>query len=134
MSREFLLVAHLLLGTLFFCFFVNGLTGFISKSTQRVRILLNGTSCMAIVAWMVVFFSTWIVSPRSSLAANSVPAHWYHCAMAWMAPILATTVAVIVIRYGAQLYRERKVHGVLTLLFIIAFWTAAVAGGIGSYQ
>lgn len=133
-GREFWLMAHLLLGALFFYFFVHGLAGLVSKSTQRLRILLNGTWSMALISWAVVILGTWVVSLRWDAAPDSSTLlQWHGTAMAWMAPMLATTVAVIVVRYGTQLYRETKVRGALSLLFIIAFLTAAAAGDLGAF-
>ena len=129
-SREFWLIAHPFLEVLLIYFFINVLTGFISKSMQRVRILLNGTWCMAIVSWIMVFCGTWVFSP--GLSAGPGPDRCRQFAMAWMAPILATTVAVLIIRYGTQLYREAKVRRVLSALMTIAFLAAAVAGGLGA--
>ncbi len=148
-SQEFLFVTHLLLGALFFYFFMSGLRGLVSKSTQRVRTLLNGTWNMAVTAWVAVLISTWVVYPwRSSgpapgtsaspapgsftLSLNSCLSQGHQFAMAWIAPILATTIAVIVFRYGAHLYREAKVRRALSVLLILAFLTATVTSGVST--
>jgi hypothetical protein len=145
------------LGALFLLAFAGGLAGiyslrpsWLTHTGLRERIVrLNvGTTAMAVIAWLTVITGTWIIypwyrdaaatSPKSLLLANPNLAGWHNFGMewkehiAWMAPILATAVAYIVIRYGLRLANMPKVrHAVLTL-FIIAFAAAGIAGLFGA--
>lgn len=122
---------------------------------EGVYRLVAGTWIMAIVAWVTVFFGTYTVYPwyrasppsganladypRSYLLADPSRSGWHTFAMewkehvAWLAPILATTVAFIVLRYGPRLAQEPKIRNAATLLFVIAFLAAAVAGVMGAF-
>ena len=76
--------------------------------------------------------------PRYYLLSNEHTAGWHEFGMewkehvAWLSPILATCVAVIVTGYGTQLLREQKLRRALMLLFVLAFLAAAVAGLFGA--
>jgi hypothetical protein len=125
----------------------------------KVRLVrLNiGTVVMAIAAWGTVITGTWIVYPwyraapptgttgealeafpRYFLLANESTAEWHTFGMewkehiAWIAPILATAVAYIVLRYGRQLSIEPKLRNVLIWVFICAFVAAGIAGLFGA--
>ncbi|HSF29491.1 MAG TPA: hypothetical protein VLK82_03325 [Candidatus Tectomicrobia bacterium] len=123
---------------------------------ERLRRLIVGTWIMAIVAWLTVFTGTYIVYPwyrarppadvanlaqfpRSYLLANPDLAAWHTFGMewkehvGWLSPMLATTVAYVVVRYGRQLANEPKIRQALLVLFTIAFLTAAVAGLFGAF-
>jgi hypothetical protein len=52
--------------------------------------------------------------------------------VAWFAPILATAVAYVVVRYGPQLAGEPQIRRALLMLFTLAFLVASVAGVIGA--
>jgi hypothetical protein len=52
--------------------------------------------------------------------------------VAWISPILATTVAFIVVYYGASLIRHDRVRKTTLLLFVLAFLFAAIAGLFGA--
>jgi len=158
-DRELWTVIHgMLLGALFLLAFAGGLAGLyslrwelVTPSGLRERLprLEIGTSVMAIVAWLTVITGTWIVypwyraavptSPRSMLLADPARALWHTFGMewkehvAWMAPLLATAVAFVVIYYGPRLAQEPKVRQALMALFVIAFAAAAVAGLFGAF-
>jgi hypothetical protein len=122
---------------------------------ERMRRLRAGTWIMAITAWLTVITGTYIVYPwyratpsvdadltmfpRSYLLANPEIAAWHTFGMewkehiAWLSPILATTVAYVVVRYGMQLAREGQIRFALIVLFSIAFFAAAVAGLFGAF-
>ena len=53
--------------------------------------------------------------------------------VAWMAPILATAVAFVVVRYGSRLAEESRIRQALIILFTIAFLAAAPAGLFGAF-
>jgi hypothetical protein len=77
--------------------------------------------------------------PRSYLLDNPNLATWHTFGMewkehiAWLAPMLATAVAFIVVRYGAQLARESRIRQALMTFFTLAFLAAAVAGLFGAF-
>ena len=71
--------------------------------------------------------------------ANVNTADWHNFGMewkehiAWIAPILATVVAVIVAYYGVQLIKHQRLRMALMVLFTLAFASAAVAGLFGAF-
>jgi hypothetical protein len=145
------------LGALFLLAFAGGLAGiyslrpsWLTHTGLRERIVrLNvGTTAMAVIAWLTVITGTWIVypwyrdaaatSPKSLLLANPNLAGWHNFGMewkehiAWIAPMLATAVAYIIIRYGLRLANMPKVRQAVLALFIIAFAAAGIAGLFGA--
>lgn len=158
-DREAWTVLHgMLLGAVFLLAFAGGLAGlwslraeFLTPGGLRERIprLEIGVLVMAVVAWLTVITGTWIVypwyraptpdSPRSKLLANPSTALWHRFGMewkehiAWLAPILATTVAFVVFYYGPRLANEPKIRNALITLFTLAFVAAAVAGLFGAF-
>ena len=144
-------------GALFLLAFAGGLAGLYSLRTglvtphgvvERVRRLKIGVVAMAVAAWGTVLTGTWVVypwyrdtattSPRSTLLADPDTADWHHFGMewkehiAWLSPILATTVAFIVVYYGTNLIRHDRVRKTAIALFVLAFGFAAVAGTLGA--
>ncbi len=122
---------------------------------ERLHRLSAGTWIMAIVAWLTVITGTYIVYPwyranppagttnltrfpRSYLLANPGLAGWHNFGMewkehvAWFAPILATAVAYVVVRYGPKLADETKIRDAAMVLFVLAFLAAGVAGLFGA--
>src|SRR5207247_219760 len=73
-------------------------------------------------------------SPKSMLTADPATADWHTFGMewkehvAWIAPILATIAAGLVVYYGAYLARNRTVRNIAIGFFVAAFATAPVAG------
>ena len=123
---------------------------------ERIPRLLIGTTVMAVVAWLTVIVGTWIVYPwyraappagttdltrfpRSLLLSSPDTAEWHNFGMewkehvAWIAPILATAVACVVVRYGARLAEDRRMRQALIVLFVVAFGAAAAAGLFGAF-
>ncbi|HEX5993922.1 MAG TPA: hypothetical protein VFY84_02140 [Jiangellales bacterium] len=146
------------LGAVFLLAFAGGLADLYSLKpalltsagiTERMRRLKIGVVAMAVAAWATVITGTWVVypwyrdpspdSPRSRLLANPDTADWHEFAMewkehiAWLSPILATTVAFIVVYYGPQLISYDRVRRTTTGLFVAAFAFAAVAGAFGAF-
>ncbi len=144
-------------GAVFLLAFAGGLAGLYSLRPQlltsagvaeRLRRLKVGVVVMALAAWGTVITGTWIVypwyrektpnSPRSQLLANPNTKGWHEFGMewkehiAWLAPILATVVAFIVLYYGANLIRHDRVRRTAITLFVLAFAFAAVAGTLGA--
>lgn len=157
-DREFWTLVHgMIFGALFLLGFAGGLEGLYSLRPQllapagirdRARRLKIGVVAMAVAAWGTVITGTWIVypwyrdpaktSPRSTLLADEATAGWHEFGMewkehvAWFAPILATVVAFIVLRYGKRLAEMPFLRKTLIVTFVLAFGAAAVAGLMGA--
>jgi hypothetical protein len=77
--------------------------------------------------------------PRYFLLASEKTAEWHTFGMewkehvAWIAPILATSVAIVVFYYGRQLVKEPAIRRALMVLFTLAFAAAAIAGVFGAF-
>ncbi|HEU5103327.1 MAG TPA: hypothetical protein VFU22_30110 [Roseiflexaceae bacterium] len=121
---------------------------------ERMTRLVSGTWLMAIAAWGTVITGTYIVYPwyrakppeganlidypRYYLLDNPRLAEWHTFGMewkehvAWFAPILATVVAFVVLRYGKRLAEYPFLRKALIATFIVAFGAAAVAGLMGA--
>ncbi|MBI2941874.1 MAG: hypothetical protein HYY04_15700 [Chloroflexi bacterium] len=158
-ARELWTVIHgMVLGALFLLAFAGGLAGLYSLRPEWVTVgglreriprLEIGTTVMAVVAWLTVITGTWIVypwyraadprSPRSLLLADPNKALWHTFGMewkehvAWLAPILATAVAYVVVYYGPRLADEPTIRRALMVLFVVAFAAAGVAGLFGAF-
>ena len=125
---------------------------------ERMVRLSSGVWIMALAAWATIISGTYIVYPwyraappkgttgaalldypRYFLLANPKLAEWHNFGMewkehvAWFAPMLATAVAFVVIRYGWRLSENPKIRWALMVLFVAAFATAAVAGLFGAF-
>ena len=130
----------------------SSLTG--AERTERVWRLKWSTGAMAVVAWLLVITGTYVIYPwyraappegvadlsaypRSFLLADASISVLHSFGMewkehvAWFAPILATTVFYIVVKYGPQLSQDDRLRKMAFVLFILAFAAAAVAGVIG---
>ena len=122
---------------------------------ERLWRLKLGTGIMALVAWLTVISGTYIVYPwyrapapegatdltsypRNLLLSDPAISGWHTFGMewkehvAWFAPILATAVFYIVLKYGPQLAQEDRIRKIALVLFIIAFAAAAIAGLFGA--
>lgn len=79
-------------------------------------------------------------SPRDFLISNvsGDTENWHTFAfewkehVAWVAPMLATSAAVLVTTYGQRLAGESRLRRVGIVLFVLAFVVAAVAGLLGA--
>jgi hypothetical protein len=157
-SHEFWALVHgLFLGGAFLLAFTGGLAGFYSLRPElltaegvreRTRRLEWGTSAMAVLTWLTVIVGTWIVypwyredtpdSPRSELLANPDTKDWHEFAMewkehiAWIAPLLATAAAFMVLYYREDLVKNSLAKRIAITLFIGAFVCAAIAGILGA--
>jgi hypothetical protein len=151
------LVHGLILGTLFLLAFAGGLASLYSFRSEliteagireRIRRLKIGTTTMAVLAWLTIISGTWIVYPwyrepdadsaRSVLLSDPDTEQWHTFAMewkehiAWIAPMLATAAAFIVVYYGAGLVRNRPLRILAITLFVGGFVVAAIAGLLGA--
>ena len=159
-TREFWALIHgIVLGGAFIVAFSGGLASFWRLSAGhltgsaipgRIKELTAGTTAMAALLWLTVISGTWIVypwyreedkdSPRSLLLADEDNADWHEFAMewkehiAWIAPMLATVAAFIVIYYKGDLFRapNRTARTVALGCFIAAFAIVVIAGLLGA--
>lgn len=121
---------------------------------DRLFRLKLGTTIMAVVAWLTVLSGTYIVYPwyravppegadlsqypRYFLLDNPSLSAWHTFGMewkehiAWFSPILAVVVAYLVIKYGSTLASDARMRNMITVLFILAFATAGIAGLFGA--
>jgi hypothetical protein len=122
---------------------------------ERVRRMQWGLWVMAIMAWATVISGTWIVYiwyrakppenadlvnyPRYFLLSKPHTAGWHTFAMewkehvAWIVPIVATSVAFIVSHYGRSLVAMPKLRKAAMWFLIIGFGCAAIAGAYGAF-
>jgi uncharacterized membrane protein len=123
---------------------------------ERMLRLKAGVVGMAVVAWLTVIAGTWIVypwyrdaPPEGTTDLTDYPRYfllddpnldqWHKFGMewkehvAWIAPILATIVAFIVVYYGNQLIVDKRLRYVAMTLFVMAFVTAGIAGLMGAF-
>ena len=157
-QREIWAVVHgLLIGGPFLLAFAGGLVALAGLRADqlttegiqvRVRQLRIGTCLMAGMAWTIALIGIWVLlpwyaedtpdSPRSLLLADSSTRQWHEFADVWkthvafMAPILATAAAALVVYYGPTVARDRTVRNVIFTLFVAAFAVASLAAVIGS--
>jgi hypothetical protein len=113
---------------------------------SRTRRLLIGTWLMAAAAWGVVLTGTWIVYPwyreeggiRDALLASPNTELWHTFGMewkehvAWIAPFLATAVAVTIWHYRRHPKKLEALRKPLIATFTAAFLIAGVAGLFGA--
>ena len=122
---------------------------------ERLRRLIAGTWIMAVTAWLTVISGTYTVYPgyrakplegvdlrqfpRSFLLSEENLAAWHTFGMewkehvGWLAPILATAVAYVAMRYGASLATNDTLRRGVMILFALAFVIAAIAGVFGAF-
>jgi hypothetical protein len=157
-TREIWALVHgLLIGGPFLLAFAGGLVALAGLRSEyltaegirsRVAQLRIGASLMAVMAWAIVFIGIWVLlpwygearpdSPRSLLLADPRTRQWHEFADVWkthvafMAPILATAAAALVVYYGRTLAHDRVVRKLLLALYLGAFAVASVAALLGS--
>jgi hypothetical protein len=77
-------------------------------------------------------------SPRSILLSDPSTRQWHEFADVWkthvafMAPILATAAAALVVHYGRTLAHDRVARNIVLALFLGAFAVASVSALLGS--
>ena len=157
-NRELWALAHgMLIGGTFLLAFTGGLVALNGLRSEyltpagirdRVKQLRIGATAMAVLAWATVLTGTWVLlpwygedsprSPRSVLLSDPDTRQWHEFADVWkthvayMAPILATAAAALVLYYGPSLARDRTARNVVLALVLGAFAVASVAAIIGS--
>ncbi len=139
----------LVFGAIFLLAYSGGIVGLLDlhsswetrKGQQALtKQLAIGTWAMAIVAWLTVITGTYLVYPlyRTEYRTVLSSTFWNTFGMVlkthigWFAPILATTVAVVIWRYKTQLIEEKRIRYALEVLFTLAFLTAGIAGLLGA--
>lgn len=158
-AKEFWTVMHgLIFGSVYLLAFAGGFAGLWSFTKayiteeglkERLRRLYVGVWTMAIVCWATVITGTYVVypwyraksatSPRSLLLADPDKRLWHTFGMewkehvAWLSPILATTVAFIVVYYGKELAERNNLRRATIILYVAAFAAAAIAGLFGAF-
>ena len=122
---------------------------------DRLRRLQLGVWSMAVLAWLTVMVGTYVVYPwyrakppegttdltgfpRSLLLSDPDTDLWHKFAFEWkehiafVAPIMATAVAVLVTYYGSRLVKSDRIRWTLMGMFVTAFVAAAIAGLFGA--
>lgn len=157
-SHEIWALVHgILLGGGFLVLFAGGLAGLYSLRPElataagiedRVRRLRIGTSLLAVISWLTVITGTFIVypwyrdpapdSPKSQLLADPSLAQWHEFAMewkehiAWIAPMLVTVTAVIVLHRGAVLAGHAALRRLAIFTLVMSFLVSAIPGLLGA--
>jgi hypothetical protein len=124
------------------------------------RCLLAGAWTMALLAWLTVSLGTFVIYPwyravplsgitlstpsslaeypKALLISNPQTADWHEFAMewkehiGWLAPILATAVAVVATRYRSTLAGQAQIRRAMLMMLSASFFCAAVAGLFGA--
>ncbi len=155
-SNQLFLIVHITVSVVFLHAFAGGLATFIRVPGGPLarRIQVASVIGMALTAWATVISGTWMIYPgyraeppagagldaypRAWLLSSDATAWWHTFAMewkehvGWLAPFLATAVAVIVLAHGDVVRRDPRVRRVLAALFTTAFAATAIAAGLGA--
>jgi hypothetical protein len=155
-NQQAFLLLHLAVGALFLHGLVGGVaTLFRSHLTRAGKWVRNfSVATMAAVAWVTAVTGTWLVypgyratpapgadnegHPKFALVGDHNTALWHEFAMewkehvAWLTPFLATAIAFVVIRYSDELTRDTRLRRTIATLFVVTFFAAFVAGGLGA--
>ena len=124
----------------------------VSKNSWR---LIFGLWTMAVVAWATVISGTWFVYiwyrakpvpgvdlrrfPRYFLLSKESTHGWHEFGMewkehvAWLAPIILTSLAYCAYYYGPTLANSTRMRKYIFALLGVAFFAAAVAGAFGAF-
>ena len=121
---------------------------------RHVRLVKLATLAFAGLTWLAVLSGTYVTYPwyratppegvtdltpypRYYLKADPDLAFWHTFGMewkehvAWFSPLLATAVAFVVWRYGADLANDRQLRQAMLLLFTLAFAVGGIAALLG---
>ena len=155
-GRQLWLLIHIGLGSGFFHGFMVGgraLTDLRARP-ETVAARNRAVVAMAGAAWLTVLTGTWTVYswyrakplspaltlryPQQWLMSHDRLAVWHEFGMewkehvGWLAPILATTAAVLVIRHQSVLSHDWRPRRLVTALFSLAVAAAVVAAVLGA--
>lgn len=119
-----------------------------------IRRVIAGTWLMALLAWFAILIGTFVIYPmyrakppagaslenypKFRLLSQPQTADWHEFGMewkehvGWLAPILATAVAVVATRYRKVLLEEASIRRMLVFFLCIAFLCAVIAGLLGA--
>ncbi|HEX5245161.1 MAG TPA: hypothetical protein VFW23_18015 [Tepidisphaeraceae bacterium] len=125
---------------------------------KAARRLIAWTWTMAILAWLTVLVGTYVVYPwyrakppagtagsalaqypKYSLLASPKTADWHEFGMewkehvAWLVPILATSVALLVTKHYRLIASDRFLRKSILTLYLFAFVAASIAGVFGAF-
>jgi hypothetical protein len=153
-ANQWFLIVHIAVSVVFLHAFAGGLATLIRVPTGAMarRIQIASVIGMALTAWATVISGTWMIYPgyraeppagagldaypRAWLLSNDA---WWHTFgmewkehIGWLAPFLATAVAVVVLAHGDLVRRDPRVRRVLAALFATAFAATLVAAGLGA--
>ena len=157
-NREIWALVHgLLIGGSFLLAFTGGLVALAGLRSDyltakgirdRVVQLRIGVCVMAVMAWVIVLSGIWVLlpwyreetpdSPRSILLSDPSTRQWHEFADVWkthvafMAPILATAAAALVVYYGRTLAHDRVARNLVLAVLLGAFAVASVAAVLGT--
>jgi hypothetical protein len=120
----------------------------------NVRRVIAGSWLMALLAWLTILLGTLVIYPmyrskppagasldnypKFRLLSQPQTADWHEFGMewkehvGWLAPILATAVAVVATRNRKTLLEEPLIRRMLVFFLCISFICAAVAGLLGA--
>jgi hypothetical protein len=155
-GRQLWLLVHIGLGAGFIHGFLGGSKALVDwrdipdLDRRRVR----STIVMAAASWTTVVTGTWLVYvwyraeppgdastlafPKAWLLEHSNVSFWHEFGMewkehiGWLAPILATAVAVMAIRHRSVLRTDWRARRLVAGLFAVAFATALIAASLGA--
>src|SRR5215210_259498 len=115
---------------------------------ERVAQLRLAAGVMVLMSWTIVVIGAWVLlpwyrenspeSPRSVLLSDPGTRQWHEFADVWkthvafMAPILATAAAALVVYYGRTLAHDRVIRNLVLALYLGAFAVASLAALLGS--
>jgi hypothetical protein len=155
-GRQLWLLVHIGLGSAFFHGFVVGGRALTDSRArpETVAARKRAVVAMAAAAWLTVLTGTWTVYswyrakpvsagltlryPQQWLMSHERLAVWHDFGMewkehvGWLAPILATTVAVLVVRHQDVLNRDWRPRRLVSVLFSLAIAAAVVAAVLGA--
>ena len=159
-SRAFWLIVHLGVGAVFLHGFIEVVLALRGSARELRPMALFGSASTAFIAWATVISGTWIVYPwyrakppadvasasaslisypQRYLMANSNLIEWHSFGMewkehvGWIAPILATAVAFVILRYRRQILAEASMRRALMVLIAVSFFAGVVAATLGVF-
>lgn len=154
--NQIFLILHLAVGVVFLHAFAGGLSTFVRVPAGPVARKIQVTSVvgMAVTAWATVISGTWMIYPgyraeppagaaldgypKAWLVSNDSTAWWHTFGMewkehvGWLAPFLATAVAVVVLAHGDLVRQDPRLRRILGVLFTTAFAATVVAAALGA--
>jgi hypothetical protein len=154
--NQLYLIVHVAVSVVFLHAFAGGLATIIRVPGGPIprTIQIASVIGMALTAWATVVTGTWgtypsyradppagaglDAYPRAWLLSNDTTAWWHTFGMewkehvGWLAPFLATAVAVVVLAHGDLVRRDRRIRHVLAVMFTTAFAVSVIAAGLGA--